>query len=126
MSSPYNPLVTDDMLDTLRGFADQGLQRPFTVLRKQAVVANPYGDDTEEWVEQTSTWGWLKMVNSPYLSENSGLVAGLSIYRLELPIDTDVAVGDMIGGEGSTYVVQDTNNDDTLQMWRTLIVRRLA
>lgn len=124
MTSPFGaPLVTEEMLDTLRTFAYPGLQTPVAILRRQAVTANPYGDDTEDWVEVSDTFGWFRQMNDPYIAAANGVAAITGIFRLELPVGTDVAPGDMVGVEGQTYMVENTNVEDTLQVFLEVYVR---
>lgn len=127
MSSTFgDPLVTPAMLETLRGFAYKGLQTEVHVLRRLPVASNPYGDDTEAWVETTTTFGWIRQMNDPYIREGSGIASITGIFRLELPVDTEVVPGDMVGVEGQTYMVENTNVEDTLKVFLEAYVRIVA
>jgi head-tail adaptor len=123
VSSPYGgPLVTDEMYVALRGFAYQGLQTPVAILRRE-VIANPYGDDTEVWVEEADTWGWIRQMNDPNIVAQSGVAQTTGVFRLELPVGIDVRAGDMVGVEGQTYMVENTSVEDTVQVFLEVYIR---
>jgi hypothetical protein len=123
VSSPYGgPLVTDEMYVALRGFAYQGLQTPVSILRRE-VVENPYGDDSEVWAEESSTWGWIRQMNDPSIVAQNGVAQTTGVFRLELPVGTDVRPGDMVGVEGATYMVENTSVEDTVQVFLEVYIR---
>lgn len=123
MSNPYGgPLVTPGMLTALRGFAYAGLQTEVHILRRQT-MSNPYGDDSEAWVETAQTWGWFKQMNDPYIREEVGVASTTGVFRLELPVGIELDVGDMVGVEGAEYMVENTSVEDTVQVFLEAYVR---
>lgn len=125
MTSPFSPLVTDEMLETLRGFAYQGLQTEVHILRREIVADGPYGDGGEEWVEESTTFGWIHQMNNPFIQAQAGVASVTGVFRLELPIGTDIAIADMVGVEGATYTVENTNTEDTLKVFLEAYIRRV-
>jgi head-tail adaptor len=124
VSSPYGgPLVTDEMYGALREFAYQGLQTPVSILRRE-VIENPYGDSAEEWVDQGETWSWIRQMNDPSITERGGIAQTTGVFRVELPVGADVRVGDMIGAEGETYMVENTSTEDTVQVFLEVYARK--
>jgi hypothetical protein len=124
----YEPLINDEMLASIRDWAYKGLQTEFVVKRKQVISSNPYGDDQEAWVEVFEVMGWIKMINQPVIDVGLGLVSATNVFRLELPIDADIRVGDKVAQDDDRsheYVITDTNDEDTLQVWRSCFARRL-
>lgn len=120
------PLVTSAQLTALRAVAFRGLDTPFTVWRTTR-VENAYGMSAGAATQVSSGNCWLRMMNKPSLRVQAGMQEGAtSIYRLHTTPDVDIEVGDEVRVFGQdNYIVQDTNADDTIQVFRTCLVRRV-
>lgn len=118
-------LVSEAQLNALRKYAYRGLDTPFTVWRKTR-VENDYGMSEGPPAQVSSGVCWLRMMNTPRLREMVGHQEGsVNIYRMHTTLDVDIDVEDEIHVFGHIhYVVQDVNDDDTIQVFRTAIVRR--
>jgi hypothetical protein len=119
------PLVTPTQLTALRNIAFRGLDTPFTVWRVTR-VENAYGTSEGPLAQVSSGMCWLRMMNKPRLGEQVMQIAATSVYRLHTTLDVDIEVGDEVRAFGNDkYIVQDVNNDDTIQVFRTAILRRV-
>ena len=79
----------------------------------------------EEWDEVVTLPGWIRQQNNPDLrSEISGIYT-LAVFRVLVPFDTDVRPGDHVVVEGATYLVQNTNVEDTNRVSLVVIVQKL-
>jgi hypothetical protein len=119
-------LVTPTQMAALRKLAYRGLETPFEVWRTTR-TESVYGTASAQ-TKVSEGIGWLRMMNRPHLSEQAGMREGAtSVYRLHTTPDVDVEVGDEIRVSGTDgYIVQDTNFDDTIQVFRTCVLRRIS
>ncbi len=118
------PFFTQGQLNTLRQYGYKGLTRPF-VLQRKTRVENAYGTE-DTWTTVHEGMGWLRMMNKPHTREQAGLIEGaVSIFRFHTNVEVHIDEGDRILMEGYTYVVHDVNDDDTIQVFRTALCRRM-
>lgn len=120
------PLVTTTELEALRGVIESGMETTVTILRRTS-SDNPYGDDqTDAYTPQSATVkGWLRTVPEGTIDVVSGVMADVSIYRLFVPVGTDIRNGDRLMIEGRRYTVTDTNKESTYQVALKCSLRRL-
>lgn len=121
--------ITPETLTVLRGVANtiitEDLKTEVTVLHRSREAENPYGTSGEAWAG-TDTWlAWVKEIKATDL-QNIGRQAGqVGEYEVRLPIQATVSPGDRIVMGGDLYVVNNTNNMDTLPIFMKATVRRI-
>lgn len=128
-----NPLVTPAMMARIRGYGNRQLVTTM-VIQRRIQTETEYGSNTSYQPVQTVK-GWLRMFNKPDLVEKTGVIGATGIFRLHLPQGTDIREGDQVlvtdpnltVGEPYPlkYIVNDVNNDDTIQVFTTALVRRI-
>ena len=118
------PFVSAGQLAALRSVAYRGLDTPFEVYRRQR-TESPYGTQ-DSWVKVAEGLCWLRMMNQPKTTTHADDSEGaLTVYRMHTDVAITVQFGDRIRIGGADYETQDTNDDDTIQVFRTLILRRI-
>lgn len=118
-------LVTEDMLVMLRQYAYSGLVTDVQI-KKRVRGDNEYGDSEETWPTVNSTVkGWLRQMNDPAILESLGLAGAVGVFRLEMPVGSDVASGDQVVIGPGIYTVENTNTEDTLQVFLEAYVRKI-
>ena len=119
------PLVSPGLIKKMRKIANRGLQTPVMLLRRLPVVANPYGDDTEDWVTLGEYMGWMRSVNTARIEDTTGNVAGtIGVYRLHLVAEVRLFPGDLVVFDSNEYTVQDDNYENTYKVFTTATIRR--
>lgn len=117
-------LVSTAQLTQLRAVAYRGLDTPVTIQRRTAIETD--ADVAYTWATVTTTLGWLRMMNKPHVVAQFGYIAGATnIFRLHLRHDVDVQPEDRVVIGDTTYEIQDSNQEDTIQVFRTLVVRSI-
>lgn len=120
------PLISPGLIKKMRKIANRGLQTEVTILSRQPVEENPYGDDTESWVTMGEFMGWVRSINTARLEDVGGQgVGNVGVFRLHLEADVDINPGDMVVIADSEYTVQDNNNENTYKVFTTAILRRI-
>lgn len=116
--------LTDAQISQLRSIANQGLFVPFTISRKTR-VENDYGFE-DSWAEVGTGTGWLRNMNKPRPGEQLGHIEGAeAVYRLHCEHGTDLRTGDRVEMESQTYEVSDVNEDNSVQIYTTGLLRRI-
>ncbi len=118
-------LVTPTMLAKLRSVGYKGLTSDVQVWRKMPPQENPYGDGDEEWVNYGTYKGWMRQMNDPKLGMGVGEVSQVGIFRLHLEAAVEVFTDDKIVFEGAEYIVQNSNDDDTIRIFTTCYLRKI-
>ena len=120
------PLVSDSQMAALRNLANKGLDTAYTVWRRTR-AETVYGMEDGEPTQVYEGVCWLRMMNQPFISEGTGMKSTqMSRYRMHTTRDADIAVDDEIRvSDQENYIVQDVNTDDTVQIFRTAILRRV-
>jgi hypothetical protein len=117
-------LVSNAELASLRGVIEMGMVATVTILKRQT-ADNVYGDDqTETWVAGSAVKGWLRTVPEGTIDVVSGVQADVAIYRLFVPVGTDIANNDKVRIESRDYIVTDTNKESTYQVALKCSLRR--
>lgn len=119
------PLVSTGQLTSLRSVIESGMVTDVTIYHRVA-ADNVYGDDqTETWPGTgTTVKGWLRTVPEGTIDVVSGVQADVSLYRLFLPVGTNVKNNDRVKIGGDSYVVTDTNKESTYQVALKCSLRR--
>jgi hypothetical protein len=120
------PLISSNLLKSLRKVANRGLQTEVTLMQRQAVEENPYGDDTEEWVTMGEFMGWMKGLSTmrARITGADDVVGSVGVFRLHLESKVVINTGDMVVADGLEYTVQDANLENTYRVYTTAILRR--
>lgn len=117
-------LVTDAQLAALRRVGYRQLVTPYTVWRKTRVESD-FGT-SESWSQVGSGMGWLRMINRPHTIEQVGFIEGATeVYRFHTDVAVDITNGDRLHMWDQDYEVHDVNSDDTVQVFRTCLLRRV-
>jgi hypothetical protein len=119
------PLVSDSQMTALRGVINEGMITEVTILAHQT-TDNAYGDEqTESWPGPgTTVMGWLRTVPEGTIDVISGVQADVSIYRLFVPVGTEIGNNDKVRIEDRLYVVTDTNKESSYQVALKCSLRR--
>ena len=100
-----------------RGFTD-------TVTIQTHSTTNIAGGEADVWTTTATTTGWLKQTNTPQLEQvGEGEIAAVGVYRLLLPWNTAVNPGDQVIVGSNTYLMQNTNVEDTNRISLVCTVR---
>jgi len=118
-----SPLVSAAQIDQLRTVAYKGLDTPVTIQRRTFVEGA--ADVTYTWATVGTATGWLRHMNKPDIDIQVRYAGSTNIYRLHLRHDVDLQPEDRVVIGGETFEVQDTNAENTIQIFRTAIVRRI-
>jgi hypothetical protein len=118
------PFVSAAQLTALRNIAYRGLDTPFELWRSTQVESD-YGSSTS-WGLVTSGKCWLRMMNKPHTVEQLGMIEGATaIYRMHTDVSVIINNGDRVRINDIDYEVNDVNDDDTIQVFRTALLRRI-
>jgi len=119
------PLVSPGLIKRLRKVANRGLQTEVTVLSRQPVEDNPYGQDTESWVTMGEFDGWVRGIGTARLEDTTGnVVSATGVFRLHVKAEVEIYPGDMVILRGEEYEVQDSNLENTYRVFTTAMLRR--
>lgn len=121
--------VTPELLANLRNVAQNiiadDLKTVVTVMHRSRQAENAYGTSGETWAGDDTWLAWVREVRSTDLEKFGGLAGQVGEYHVRLPIEAIVAAGDQIVMGGEVYVVQNTNNMDSLPIFMRATVRRV-
>jgi hypothetical protein len=118
------PLVSDGQLAALRGVIETGMITDVSILSR-STADNAYGDDqSESWAATTTVKGWLRTVPEGTIDIISGVQADVSIYRLFVPVGTDIKNNDRVMIDGRRFIVTDTNVESTYKVALKCSLRR--
>jgi hypothetical protein len=111
-------LVSDSQLHQLRKVVERGLVTDVTIINSVR-ADNPYSD--EEWgqepeYDRQTVKGWLREVPAGTIDVVSGVMANTGMYRLFLPLGTNIENGDRVVINDEDFIVQDTNQDSTYKV----------
>lgn len=117
------PYISTGMKLNLRRVAASMFTDQATVYR-HALVQTDYGT-ADSWQHISTTPCWLRQMNNPDLKPEAGGIFTLGIFRVLFPWGTDVRPADRIEIGGATYLVQNTNTEDTNAVSLVCMVQRL-
>jgi len=118
------PLVSAPQINVLRKIAYRGLDTPYTIWRPSR-VDNGYGTDQIVFTQVGSGICWMRQSNNPFLHVEVGQELATNIYRMLTEFNKDIQVSDEIRIGDNAYIVQNTNEDDTIRVFSTVTVRRV-
>lgn len=118
-----SPLVSDTQIAQLRTVAYRGLDTSVTIQRRTATEGP--ADVVYTWATVTTAKGWLRAMNKPEVDLQVRYAGVTNVYRLHLRHDVDIRPEDRVLVGSETYEVQDTNAENTIQIFRTATLRRI-
>ncbi len=122
--------ITSETLSVLRGVANtiitEDLKTEVTVLTRTRDAENAYGTSGESWAGTTTYLAWVKEIKNTNLDAPNKLQGTVNEYEVRLPIHAIVNVGDRMAIGGDVYVVNDTNNLDSLPIFMKARVRKFV
>jgi hypothetical protein len=93
---------------------------------KRSQADNAFEDSASGWPTTGETVkGWLRTVPEGTTDVLSGIMADVSMYRLFLPVGTDINNGDRVLIDGRNFAVIDTNKESTYQVVLKCSLRRV-
>jgi len=113
-------------MQALSKVVEEGMITDVTIVN-HTTADNPFSDDeyVQETVSQRQTVkGWLREVPAGTIDVVSGVMASVGIYRLFLPIGTQIQNGDRVIVNNEQYVVEDTNDDTSYQVTLKVSLKR--
>ena len=114
-----NGFFSDTQVSYLRNFALRGMATQITIVRQRMVNdSSPYGDDllVEETVGTAMGWIWSTPNRERQLEAGSLVTA--NVYRLYVPVGTDIQPADIIRSGDLSFIVVDTTSENT---WKALL-----
>ena len=117
-------LVSDKEMAALRGVALSGMVTPVEVKRR-SLVETVEGSE-ERYTTIGTVDGWMTEVTSDTTSTGiiGGVQAAPTVYRLFMPVGTDILSDDEVVVSGETFIVQHTNSDNTYLPLLSVALRR--
>lgn len=121
--------ITPETLTVLRGVANtiitEDLKTEVTILTRARDAENVYGTSGESWAG-TATWmAWVREITATDINNQNKRAGMTNEIEVRLPIEAVVAPGDRLVIGGDLYVVNNTNNVDTLPIFMKATVRRI-
>jgi len=117
------PLVSAAQITALRNVAYKQLDTPVTISRATQTEGD-YGS-VEVWSEVASAMGWLREMSTTKAGDQITFVGTTGTFRLHLQHDVDIRPGDRVSAMGDDFTVSDVNNDNTIRIFSTAIMRRV-
>lgn len=115
-------LVSESELEALRQVAESSFPTDVTIYRQTRTTTSE--GSVSAWTRVTTVKGWLKEETTPPVGDVGGVQATVPVYRLNVPVGTDIQAGDRVRIEGATYEVNDTNSEDSYLTHVTARLRR--
>jgi len=120
------PLISASQLAHVQKVVELGMVTDVTIVN-HTTADSPFSDD--EYVQEATSSrqtlkGWLREVPAGTIDVVSGVMANTGVYRLFLPVGTNINNGDRVIVNGEEFVVQDTNADSTYQATLRVSLKR--
>ena len=125
-------LLTDAQLSAIRGFGELGMTKDVTIRRVLAYAtddSNPFGDDDLEVAPSyadTTVKGWLLSNMGREFEEDGSRVVAVHDFTLRVPVGTAIDTRDEVTIDDVTYIVTETNVEDTWAEWTRCYLKRIA
>lgn len=120
-------LLTPSMMKAVRTVGETGLDTEVTILTRSIVEGADGNEDYEAWVTTDTVKAWIfQNDRGPVLhvDENNGVVVSIGRYRIQVPYDTVVEEGDMIGLDGEMFMANEVSNENTYNVFLNIIARK--
>lgn len=120
-------LVSPGMMRAVRKVGETGLVTELTILTRTILAGTNGNEDTEEWAATATVKAWIMQNDrGPILhfDERSGAITSIGRYRIQVPYDTVVEEGDMLGWNGEVFMANEVTNEDSYNVFLTIIARK--
>ena len=120
-------LVSPAMMRAVRSVGETGLQTDLTILTRSIIEGTNGNEDYETWATTDTVKAWIMQNDRGpilHLDENSGHITSVGRYRIQVPYDTVVEEGDMLGWDGEVFMANEVTNEDTYNVFLTIIARK--
>ena len=122
-------MISAETLAALRGVAQNiiggELKTEVTVLRRSRSAENAFGTSGETWAGTDTYMAWVREIRATDLNNLNKQAGMTNEVELRLPINAIVDVGDRVVIGGDLWVVNNTNNVDTLPIFMKATVRKI-
>jgi len=119
------PFVTDSQLSALRSVAYRGLDSVATIQR-QAQVETAFGSEAQWSTVASGVPCWIRAMGlAANITDASYREVVVGSFRVHFAVGTDVTHGDKLTIEGETFEVVDINKENTIQIFRTAVAKRV-
>lgn len=117
-------LINASELAAVRETAESGMITDVTI-KRSSIVETPEGSE-DRWTTVVTVKGWLTEQTRPgaALGEVGGVQAVAGVYRLFVPVGTDIQANDQVLVNGGIFIVQYTDAEGTYLPMLTAILRR--
>jgi hypothetical protein len=119
------PLISTSQLAFMRTTVERAFNTDVDIY-KRSLVESVYEDEaTETFTFSETIKGWVYSTPSSSAAEVGFTIGTLNLYRLFVPVGSDVEPGDRLKIDGNDFLVIDTINEST---WLPLLrcsLRRL-
>lgn len=120
-------LVTDSMMRAVRAVGETGLQTELSILTRTIIEGTNGNEDYETWATTDTVKAWVMQNDRGpvlHLDEHNGVIASIGRYRVQVPYDTVVEEGDMLGLNGEVFIANEVSNENTYNVFLTIIARK--
>lgn len=123
-------LLSASALAAIQSVGEQGMTSDVEIFRESVDLGLDLTDDeygskaTIATVASSTVSGWLVGRWSDVRNSGVGDMDTTTVYRLRLPVGTEISPGDRVVISGNSYSVIDVGNDQTWQEWLTCVLRR--
>jgi len=119
------PLVSATQLTALRAVGNQGLDSSAVIMR-QTQVETAFGSEAS-WVVVTSDVPcWVRAMGlAASIIDIAMREAIIGSFRIHFEVGTDIAKGDRVVVDGSTFDIIDLNHENTLQIFTTAVGKKV-
>lgn len=117
------PLVSASQLTALRNIAYNGLDTP-VLIERPTQTENDFGS-SETWTTVTTTLGWVREMSTTRPGEALNWIVTTGTFRLHLAVDTDIEPGDRVTIGGKQFTVSEVNDENTIRIFTTAVLRRV-
>ena len=120
-------LVSPAVMRAVRTVGDTGLQTELTILTRSIIEGTNGNEDYEAWATTDTVKAWVMQNDrGPILhfDASSGAITSIGRYRIQVPYDTVVEEGDMLGLNGDVFMANEVSNENTYNVFLTIIARK--
>lgn len=117
-------LLSESELQAVRDAAESGMATPVTIMRR-SLVETDLGS-VESYATIATVMGWMTEMTptGAAIGEVGGVQALAGVYRLFVPVGTDIEPDDKVLLNGQDFIVQHSDAGGTYLPMLTVIMRR--
>jgi hypothetical protein len=120
------PLVSDTQLAALRAVANNGLDSTTaTAILRSVQIENDFGSEDSWATVLLDVPCWLREMSSTNVGSMASRLVTTGTYRCHFEAGLDVQAGDHVVIDDTTYDVQGTNVENTIQIFTTAVMRKV-